>query len=117
MLIHFSDASGSDIAEVSQIKRKKETKKNDKAEYSLLLQHSALERVPVTKYVVHVYSLCFLRDITMGREKNPIACVNSEDDEPCPTDFLYVTQNVETSYLNINCVITSLQVGLLWLIP
>lgn len=49
------------------------------------------------------------RDITMGREKNPIACVNSEDDEPCPTDYLYVTQNVETSWLNINCVITSLQ--------
>ncbi|RUS69889.1 hypothetical protein EGW08_022351 [Elysia chlorotica] len=49
------------------------------------------------------------RDITMGREKNPIACVNSEDDEPCPTDFLYVTSNVETSWLNINSVITSLQ--------
>ncbi|GFS21842.1 histone-lysine N-methyltransferase EHMT2 [Elysia marginata] len=49
------------------------------------------------------------RDVSMGREKNPIACVNSEDDEPCPTDFLYVTQNVETSWLNINNVITSLQ--------
>lgn len=46
----------------------------------------------------------------MGREKNPIACVNSEDSEPCPVDYLYVTKNVETSPLNINYVITSLQV-------
>ncbi|CAL1536745.1 unnamed protein product, partial [Lymnaea stagnalis] len=49
------------------------------------------------------------RDITMGREKNPIACVNSEDNELCPTDYLYVIENVETSPLNINYVITSLQ--------
>ncbi|KAH9508779.1 Histone-lysine N-methyltransferase ehmt1 [Bulinus truncatus] len=49
------------------------------------------------------------RDITMGREKNPIACVNAEDNEACPTDYLYVTENVETSPLNINYVITSLQ--------
>ncbi|BFZ20236.1 hypothetical protein BsWGS_23274 [Bradybaena similaris] len=49
------------------------------------------------------------RDITMGREKNPVACVNSEDNEQCPVDYLYVTENVETSPLNINYVITSLQ--------
>ncbi|XP_013071536.2 uncharacterized protein LOC106058626 isoform X1 [Biomphalaria glabrata] len=49
------------------------------------------------------------RDITMGREKNPIACVNAEDNEACPTDYLYVTENVETSPLNVNYVITSLQ--------
>ncbi|XP_046344023.1 histone-lysine N-methyltransferase EHMT2-like isoform X4 [Haliotis rufescens] len=49
------------------------------------------------------------RDISYGREKNPIACVNAADDEQFPTDYLYVAENIETSPLNINRVITSLQ--------
>ncbi|KAL8562887.1 hypothetical protein ACOMHN_004579 [Nucella lapillus] len=49
------------------------------------------------------------RDLSVGREKNPIACVNSADDEPHPTDYLYVNHNVETQNLHINNVITSLQ--------
>ncbi|XP_070176333.1 uncharacterized protein [Littorina saxatilis] len=49
------------------------------------------------------------RDVSLGREKNPIACVNAVDDEPHPTDYLYVDHNVETQDLHINNVITSLQ--------
>ncbi|XP_076436857.1 uncharacterized protein LOC143276258 isoform X2 [Babylonia areolata] len=49
------------------------------------------------------------RDLSIGREKNPIACVNAVDDEPCPSDYLYVNHNVETQDLHINNVITSLQ--------
>ncbi|KAK7504462.1 hypothetical protein BaRGS_00004328 [Batillaria attramentaria] len=49
------------------------------------------------------------RDVSVGRERNPIACVNDTDDEPYPTDYLYVDHNVETQDLHINNVITSLQ--------
>ncbi|KAK6195050.1 hypothetical protein SNE40_000564 [Patella caerulea] len=49
------------------------------------------------------------RDVSLGRERNPIACVNAVDDESFPTDYLYIIENVETSPLNINRVITSLQ--------
>lgn len=49
------------------------------------------------------------RDASVGREENPIACVNDVDDEPYPTDYLYVNHNVETQDLHINNVITSLQ--------
>ncbi|KAL5012000.1 hypothetical protein ScPMuIL_010551 [Solemya velum] len=49
------------------------------------------------------------RDITMGRENIPIACVNGVDDELVPEDYQYITENVETSPLHINRVITSLQ--------
>lgn len=47
----------------------------------------------------------------MGRENIPIACVNGVDDELVPEDYQYITENVETSPLHINRVITSLQVG------
>ena len=46
----------------------------------------------------------------MGREANPIPVVNDTDDENYPTDFQYVKENVETSPMNVNRVITSLQV-------
>lgn len=47
----------------------------------------------------------------MGREKLPIACVNAEDMEPYPADYLYVSENVVTSSVSINHVITSLRVN------
>ena len=50
------------------------------------------------------------RDVSVGRERNPIACVNAVDDEPHPSDYLYIDHNVETQDLHINNVITSLQV-------
>ena len=46
----------------------------------------------------------------MGREANPMPVVNNVDDENYPQDFLYVIDNVETAPLNVNRVITSLQV-------
>ncbi|XP_041370833.1 histone-lysine N-methyltransferase EHMT2-like [Gigantopelta aegis] len=49
------------------------------------------------------------RDIAYGREKNPIACTNAVDDESFPTDYLYVNENIETTPLNINRTLTSLQ--------
>ncbi|XP_033732382.1 uncharacterized protein LOC117321879 isoform X2 [Pecten maximus] len=49
------------------------------------------------------------RDVSMGRENIPIAVVNGTDDDPIPTDFQYITENVETVDLNINRTIHSLQ--------
>ncbi|XP_054849660.1 histone-lysine N-methyltransferase EHMT1-like [Eublepharis macularius] len=34
------------------------------------------------------------RDISRGFEQVPIPCFNGVDDEPCPSNFLYVTQNI-----------------------
>ena len=50
-------------------------------------------------------------DLSFGKEKNPIPCVNGCDDEQIPRDYLYVMGNIETSPMNINRCITSLQVG------
>ena len=47
----------------------------------------------------------------MGRESNPIPVVNNIDDENYPQDFHYVTENVETSPMMVNRVISSLQVS------
>ncbi|XP_064649303.1 histone-lysine N-methyltransferase EHMT2-like [Lineus longissimus] len=49
------------------------------------------------------------RDLSFGKEKNPIPCVNGCDDEQIPKDYLYVMENIETSPMNINRCITSLQ--------
>lgn len=46
----------------------------------------------------------------MGHETNPMPVVNGADDESYPTDFQYVTENVETSSMSIDRVIISLQV-------
>lgn len=50
------------------------------------------------------------RDLSKGRENIPIPCVNAADDDGIPSDYLYVTDNIETTCLNINRVIGSLQV-------
>ncbi|GBM82171.1 Histone-lysine N-methyltransferase EHMT1 [Araneus ventricosus] len=49
------------------------------------------------------------RDISRGKEQIAIQCVNDIDDEPPPLDFLYVTENCETTPMNIDRTITSLQ--------
>ncbi|XP_060566569.1 LOW QUALITY PROTEIN: histone-lysine N-methyltransferase EHMT1-like [Ruditapes philippinarum] len=49
------------------------------------------------------------RDLSKGRENIPIPCVNGVDDEGEPKDYLYVVDNIETTCLNINRVIGSLQ--------
>jgi euchromatic histone-lysine N-methyltransferase len=48
-------------------------------------------------------------DISRGQEQNPIQCVNVEDDEEEPTDFVYVSENCFTSNINVDRTITSLQ--------
>ena len=46
----------------------------------------------------------------MGKESVPVPVVNGVDDENYPDDFLYVADNIETTPLNVNRVLTSLQV-------
>lgn len=55
----------------------------------------------------------FNRDVSRGRENIPMAVINGVDDDPVPTDFQYITENVETTNLNINRTISSLQVRVL----
>ncbi|CAJ1083220.1 histone-lysine N-methyltransferase EHMT2 isoform X1 [Xyrichtys novacula] len=48
-------------------------------------------------------------DIAQGYENVPIPCVNGVDDEGCPSDYKYVSENCETSAMNIDRNITHLQ--------
>ncbi|XP_063687914.1 histone-lysine N-methyltransferase EHMT2-like isoform X2 [Bolinopsis microptera] len=41
-------------------------------------------------------------DITCGKEKIPIPCINEMDDVAAPLDFVYVKESFESSYLCIN---------------
>nr|CAD7408268.1 unnamed protein product [Timema poppensis] len=54
---------------------------------------------------VHILS----NDISHGKEVNPVQCINWEDDEGEPTDYVYVSSNCFTSYISIDQTITSLQ--------
>ncbi|KAM5298490.1 histone-lysine N-methyltransferase EHMT1 isoform 2-T2 [Ctenodactylus gundi] len=49
------------------------------------------------------------RDIARGYERVPIPCVNAVDNEPCPSNYKYVSQNCVTSPMNIDRNITHLQ--------
>uniref|UniRef100_A0A669F3J0 Euchromatic histone-lysine N-methyltransferase 2 n=1 Tax=Oreochromis niloticus TaxID=8128 RepID=A0A669F3J0_ORENI len=53
-------------------------------------------------------ALC-VSDIAQGYENVPIPCVNAVDDEGCPSDYKYVSENCETSAMNIDRNITHLQ--------
>lgn len=46
-----------------------------------------------------------------GYENVPIPCVNGVDGEPCPEDYKYISENCETSTMNIDRNITHLQVS------
>ncbi|KAM9384369.1 histone-lysine N-methyltransferase EHMT2 isoform 2-T2 [Pholidichthys leucotaenia] len=48
-------------------------------------------------------------DIAQGYENIPIPCVNGVDDEGCPSDYKYVSENCETSAMNIDRNFTHLQ--------
>lgn len=48
-------------------------------------------------------------DVAQGYENIPIPCVNAVDDEGCPSDYKYVSENCETSAMNIDRNITHLQ--------
>lgn len=58
---------------------------------------------------IKLFALC-VSDIAQGYENVPIPCVNSVDDEGCPSDYKYVSENCETSAMNIDRNITHLQV-------
>ncbi|KAE8585275.1 hypothetical protein XENTR_v10021265 [Xenopus tropicalis] len=49
------------------------------------------------------------RDIAHGYERVPIPCVNGVDEELCPDDYKYVSENCETSAMSIDRNITHLQ--------
>ncbi|XP_063422205.1 histone-lysine N-methyltransferase EHMT2-like isoform X2 [Mytilus trossulus] len=66
------------------------------------LKGFAASRTGRTEKLIH-------RDVSMGRENIPIPVYNGTDDEPLPTDYQYVTANVETADLHINRTISSLQ--------
>ncbi|XP_069775679.1 histone-lysine N-methyltransferase EHMT2-like isoform X3 [Narcine bancroftii] len=49
------------------------------------------------------------RDIARGYENVPIPCVNAVDEESAPEDYKYISENCETSTMNIDRNITHLQ--------
>uniref|UniRef100_F7BXJ6 [histone H3]-lysine(9) N-methyltransferase n=1 Tax=Monodelphis domestica TaxID=13616 RepID=F7BXJ6_MONDO len=55
--------------------------------------------------------ICFSshKDVARGYENVPIPCVNGVDGEPCPEDYKYISENCETSTMNIDRNITHLQ--------
>lgn len=59
--------------------------------------------------VSNVIAFC-CSDVAQGYENVPIPCVNAVDDEGCPSDYKYVSENCETSAMNIDRNITHLQV-------
>ncbi|CAL8365733.1 unnamed protein product [Arctogadus glacialis] len=48
-------------------------------------------------------------DVAQGYENVPIPCVNAVDEEGCPSDYKYISENCETSAMNIDRNITHLQ--------
>ncbi|XP_018609845.2 histone-lysine N-methyltransferase EHMT2 isoform X2 [Scleropages formosus] len=48
-------------------------------------------------------------DVAQGYENVPIPCVNGVDEEDCPSDYKYISENCETSAMNIDRNITHLQ--------
>lgn len=53
--------------------------------------------------------ICYtFSDISRGKELNPVQCINAIDDEPKPTDFVYITDNCVTSDINLDRKITTL---------
>lgn len=48
-------------------------------------------------------------DVAQGYENLPIPCVNAVDEDGCPSDYKYVSENCETSAMNIDRNITHLQ--------
>ncbi|XP_043421679.1 histone-lysine N-methyltransferase EHMT1 isoform X7 [Leopardus geoffroyi] len=74
----------------------------DALQMSRALRDAAPDRpVPTEKTVS--------RDIARGYERIPIPCVNAVDNEPCPSNYKYVSQNCVTSPMNIDRNITHLQ--------
>ncbi|XP_022237150.1 histone-lysine N-methyltransferase EHMT2-like [Limulus polyphemus] len=75
--------------------------------WMVLKMNQELKRVTASK--LHQADRILERDITRGKERNPIQCVNGLDTEGELEDFLYIVENCETSPINIDRTITSLQ--------
>uniref|UniRef100_A0A8D2JI66 [histone H3]-lysine(9) N-methyltransferase n=1 Tax=Varanus komodoensis TaxID=61221 RepID=A0A8D2JI66_VARKO len=74
----------------------------------LTLENSEVWFALQTQYF-SLFLLVLSRDVARGYENVPIPCVNSVDDEPCPDDYKYISENCETSTMNIDRNITHLQ--------
>lgn len=61
-------------------------------------------------FLPQYFNAFFFSDVAQGYENVPIPCVNAVDDEGCPSDYKYVSENCETSAMNIDRNITHLQV-------
>ncbi|XP_072331617.1 histone-lysine N-methyltransferase EHMT2 isoform X3 [Scyliorhinus torazame] len=66
------------------------------------LKQGVLNRAVRTEKIVS-------RDIARGYENVPIPCVNAVDAETSPEDYKYISENCETSTMNIDRNITHLQ--------
>lgn len=66
----------------------------------------ALKKV-VSKFT-HRSEKVIHNDISKGKERNPIQCVNAVDDEEAPFDYYYVLANCETSQINFDRTTTTL---------
>ena len=53
-------------------------------------------------FLITTSLVVLLSDITCGKEKIPIPCINEVDDVAAPLDFVYVKESFESSYLCIN---------------
>ncbi|XP_076311848.1 LOW QUALITY PROTEIN: histone-lysine N-methyltransferase EHMT2-like [Tachypleus tridentatus] len=75
--------------------------------WMVLKMNRELKRLTANR--IHRAERIVQRDISRGKELNPIQCVNGLDSEGAPDDYLYIVDNCETSPINIDRTITSLQ--------
>uniref|UniRef100_A0A8C2ZA04 Euchromatic histone-lysine N-methyltransferase 2 n=1 Tax=Cyclopterus lumpus TaxID=8103 RepID=A0A8C2ZA04_CYCLU len=73
------------------------------------LQINRKLRRGITNRMLRTERIISRYDIAQGYENVPIPCVNAVDDEGCPSDYKYVSENCETSAMNIDRNITHLQ--------
>uniref|UniRef100_A0AAQ4QSN0 Euchromatic histone-lysine N-methyltransferase 2 n=1 Tax=Gasterosteus aculeatus aculeatus TaxID=481459 RepID=A0AAQ4QSN0_GASAC len=73
------------------------------------LQINRKLRRGITNRMLRTERIICRYDIAQGYENVPIPCVNAVDDEGCPSDYKYVSENCETSAMNIDRNITHLQ--------
>ena len=66
---------------------------------------------PMLKLITEYNTIHLHSDITCGKEKLPIPCINEVDDVAAPLDFVYVKESFESSYLCINRNMNTIKVG------
>uniref|UniRef100_A0A8C5GSM8 Euchromatic histone-lysine N-methyltransferase 2 n=1 Tax=Gouania willdenowi TaxID=441366 RepID=A0A8C5GSM8_GOUWI len=73
------------------------------------LQINRKLRRGITNRMLRTERIVSRYDVAQGYENVPIPCVNAVDDEGCSSDYKYVSENCETSTMNIDRNITHLQ--------